>query len=1217
MLSVEKDKIVSDFLQGFSNKNMILYIGTSVSNNELNIISKYPWAGIVTSRRDEELKTFFVNENRRIHECETFEEIPPRVFSKETLNLIRLYGVNRQNLEDEDSEIYEARLKSNANKIWSYIVSKMDVSTNMCVIGYDAGKTQEYPRLELIISLDQIRGGIISFFGINDNSESIKKLKKNVIDRGHVWCTDNLGELLKDDVDINSNENIEDSNNFFWIGGKSVSLSDNIIMPLCGSATLLTENLIYKIRPFGKIQQSRWYQEFLSRSAESGPQWYGYLKNSEFYLKRDYEIPLTAWVRNVLHGQEASIAEYKEPIVLEGHPGSSKSICLSALALHVFEEKQYPVIYITQKELNNNDYDALDRLMLTFRDISEDNCKTLIVWDGSTYSNTTKTAREMAAYLANRGRRFVLVCSAYKTNYDSTEEVQWYKYMGDNRFNRNRLEGEIKYINGCFYIHATRILSKNELIDLKNKVKQYCPSSAKDILVRWDKLREEENNNIFYYLYSLMVLLQQPLEKKLRLEQGIVSNYVQKRLDLLQEKESELEDSDFLSPMQNALKDAGIDFSDYEITEGITNYDLERFNTCVALFSRFKIDVPVALPLSVLIHNNKECINIYGEKYRALFNELTTNIPWIIYKENVDGEFCFVYRSQLEADIFLRKASVIDISEQVNMICEMLEYYYEDYKRYGILDHFLRNVLQRLLRMIGPNSEYIEFKTPENSEHKEFVSRLDKLIAKIQWLRKECGMPDEDASFAIIEVTFIREYYSTKIRQIMQEKTQDEDSNTVLIKYIKSISDACILANKKIYDLQIVDSVIVPKNMRSNSINSLSVEIARCCYIIKNTVLEYSELKNSLNSDLIKLNTTQIFVMSYKEMYNLLKRAIYSDPQNGYSYNALFQAFEQEYKEELKRKNKKKCFQLLSEIMLIVDEACLLGDEIYNRGANKDELGEHLLEIRSYSDNTIVTIEQIINNSCESEFASLFEEMLAEGNAAGICYVSRRELDTVRKYTNDNGEIDEMAIPVYKKVKDFLRTERFFDAVKNNSQALYLLLKVTWATYVNRELNKGECHLTDLTDSQWREILEICELYENADKIPRPIVILMHALAIVQINWDYEEAGRILGGLREDMFFGKRRMSVPYVVSESGSAKLYNGKVISDENVRSMRVRLDGIHRWTENSARGVLYPKRNFGGNISSFHKGDIITDLELGIGYMGFSLYTEEERKKKEARI
>ena len=54
-------------------------------------------------------------------------------------------------------------------------------------------------------------------------------------------------------------------------------------------ADLITEQKVYAIRPYGRVIQAKMYYHFLTRIITDGPQWYGYLRRSEFYLPRDYE----------------------------------------------------------------------------------------------------------------------------------------------------------------------------------------------------------------------------------------------------------------------------------------------------------------------------------------------------------------------------------------------------------------------------------------------------------------------------------------------------------------------------------------------------------------------------------------------------------------------------------------------------------------------------------------------------------------------------------------------------------------------------------------------------------------------------------------------------------------------------------------------------------------------------------------------------------------
>ena len=1204
MDSLEKDKIVAELLQAFNYKKIVLYIGMDTTEEEIQQIVRLPWICIITPRREEKFKTLFVNKNKKTREFVKYDELPSKIYDQQILSIVRLNGVENQEDEEDDEEIRECRREENYRKIWNYLIEKMDVSTQLVFMGYVPNNLGDISRASLILSFDSIRGGNLQFYGMKEDEES-EKLKKTVLKRGYLWTEEKLSTLLF----TKSNDLIEPmsgevTDHIFWISGKAVALSDMVLLQLKETGTLLTEDLLYTIRPFGRIQQAKWFTKFLLDSAEQGPQWYGYLPQSEFYLRREYEDILFPWVKNILEGQENGIADYGEPIILEGDPGSSKSVVLAALAFHIFEEKQYPVIYVTKKDLNNRDFEILDEMMMNINETDVSNTKVLLVWDGSSYTNIEKTAKDMARFLRNRGRRFVLVCSAYHYMFNNDKvKIQGYKRNLDDRFQKCTESEEVRYSNECFYIHATRQLSSNEKVQLKNKVKLYCRSSAERILDVWGKLQDDGINDSFSYFYKLMVILQDPLKNNLKIEHSKICSYVQKNFDKMAESVPKEERS--LSILEQALLDAGVELTEYdfsEVEDELESLDIEKLDTCVALFSRFKIDTPISLAFSVLNPTG----NI-SELYNQLFKEVTSKIPWILYKINDEGDVCFVYRSQLEASIFLKNHCNITIENQVKMICDMIEFYQKEYKRFGSIDESIKEPLQKLLRMIGPNSDYLEFKNGDNQEHKEFLFNLEIIINKLKWLREDCEVPDEDKSFAIIEITFIREYYNCRIQELCKNSEDEEFINNYK-ECIEKISDASTLAYKCIDYLESLSNGIIPRNLKSQTINSLTVEVARCNIIINSFLEEHKEnIKTNLKKTILGKN--RLNILQYKQLYTMLLKAIYSDPQNGYSYNALFSLFEQEY--ESSRNDKKKQLHLLSEIQLVAEEADSI--DVQNRGARKDELGEHLLFIKEKSEDTIVYIDDIINNTCPVEFGCLFNDMLREGNPAAICFVCRQELVSISHSDSNNIEKN---LEKYKKIKKFLNDPKYHECVLNNSQSVFLLLKITWAFYAHQPLSKGECKLTNLSLIQWKEILEICEAYEKSDSIPKPIVSLIHALAVIQIRWDYEEAANILASLREDMFFGRRRTVVPYMICEKGKAKKYSGKVLYVDPHKMSRVRLDGIKHWKENSEKGILYPKRNFiTRNVPE--KGEVYDDLELGIGYMGFSLYTEKERRKKEERV
>ena len=67
-------------------------------------------------------------------------------------------------------------------------------------------------------------------------------------------------------------------------------------------AQVLTERTVYGIQPNGTLQYERWFSNFLLLSSSDGPQWYGYLPRSTFYVKRSYEDALVELTRRAEAG---------------------------------------------------------------------------------------------------------------------------------------------------------------------------------------------------------------------------------------------------------------------------------------------------------------------------------------------------------------------------------------------------------------------------------------------------------------------------------------------------------------------------------------------------------------------------------------------------------------------------------------------------------------------------------------------------------------------------------------------------------------------------------------------------------------------------------------------------------------------------------------------------------------------------------------------------
>lgn len=98
----------------------------------------------------------------------------------------------------------------------------------------------------------------------------------------------------------------------------------------------------------------------------------------------------------------------------------------------------------------------------------------------------------------------------------------------------------------------------------------------------------------------------------------------------------------------------------------------------------------------------------------------------------------------------------INANQQVELLCEILRVYQEHWEE--LPSSFARN-LQQLIRLMGPNSQYTAFREngEKRQEHSDILRQSEKIV---QTLRTVCNVvPDRDAGFATLLVTYSREYY--------------------------------------------------------------------------------------------------------------------------------------------------------------------------------------------------------------------------------------------------------------------------------------------------------------------------------------------------------------------------------------------------------------------------------------------------------------------------
>ena len=418
--------LAADFEGKLRMKNAILFIGRNMKEDVVRqIIGLYPWKIIATSRN-----TLPLEELQGIHIKIYSDEgdiTAANLWKNDEFPVVYVWKKD-ESLNEEECQTLEITGESEeeyrvrrAQGMMKRLCKMIDNHNAMVVVGYapETDNDMPYRAFATAVYNDCAIADNIQFW--SEKSEETK-LKKLADLKGIEFHTESLDEVLKARYEWNQSDEVKSNDSdaqyeIFYKNGKAVTISSREFLPYRKLAFVLTEQKVFAVRPYGKVMQAKWFYNFLIRSSADGPQWYGYLKNSDFHVSREFEIVLKCAVKRELLGEAIVGADKEMPIILCGAPGSSKSVALAALAYEIYSEHNNPVIFIDNDTLlfsdKSEEGDALKTLMEKI-DACDGDARILLIWDCSSYRNVTSNAQHLSQMLLNRGRRFVLVCSAYE-----------------------------------------------------------------------------------------------------------------------------------------------------------------------------------------------------------------------------------------------------------------------------------------------------------------------------------------------------------------------------------------------------------------------------------------------------------------------------------------------------------------------------------------------------------------------------------------------------------------------------------------------------------------------------------------------------------------------------------------------------------------------------------------------------------------------------------
>lgn len=1214
-------KARTELQQAFNSYSVILFLGRKTKiENMPKILKRLPFKCILSTKDYGTISTFFLESGYRepleVGKKDDFKLREVNLFDAYNTPIVYLNG----NVDSEDEDLFDAQ--DNMLDLLGFIFEKSNINQMFVIYGYDELDEQDINVKKFCSKLLTFHGKIMSFI-----PDGINKIWENKLTTLNNYTID-LFEVFSDDANVSDDEMFlgdasDDVSKYIFYKNKKVCAIDEEVYRHFRHYGQLLNTEIEKNRPLGRVNRKIWFTNFISLSYAE-PQWYGYDKNVNFYVKRAYEKNLYALVKNLLSSGNMIRKQRNVPIILQGPPASSKSIELAAVAYKIYMEKEFPVIFINRDDLILNagmyEFNKLKELMLEIDRQGDNEKKIFLVWDCSAYHNIVNRVDTLINDLDNLGRKFVLLCSGYDNAVFIDDNCEYYSLEENGvEFQREydkNLDNLVTYCNGYYVLLARRTMNEHEFYESEKLIHEFAnkESVIYNQLKEWRNSCHEYKKDIFYFYFTLYRILRPALRSRLSKEQYEVLDFVQKKMDEFAGSNT-MDESPLAIALREAkekgllsIKDDGMD----DIEEGSHQQvapefkqAVEKFCNAVALFSRFKMKMPADYGLKLL--GGEAYWNNVGD-LMAILHELT----YIVYDDNVEANFSFSFRLPLEAEIYIKMNRNFSPQNQVKILCELIRWVGENY--YALPINNIEQI-QSLLRLMGPNTVYDAFKRNGDlyKEHKKIIENYDQIINSLQELRDMQHIPDDDASFVYNEVTFIREYYGNYFQQklcVNGDRKLDVEQNEVYLKHISMLEKAIRLSDKYVSELQkkLKDEHDRRYKKRLvDNMNGLVVEMCQCNYHLLKILQDYKEYcnQNGITANFKKIETG---TMSYQEQKEQLLSVLHMSPANGYAYNQLFKTFSYYYDNDRLETDQEKTRSLL-EMINICDVCCT--QNITQRGSEgKDELGINLSKIMGYLNKYEVSIEAVRNRSASETFMQFFDRFVEDHRFACIYFVCQKELQnahidnmSIRKWMlQQHGEPMKLNFAqkaVCKKIIRFMN--EYPQCIENSKEALHFMLRVFWMAHNGYSFAFSENKHTYISkDEEWQTIDSICDkcrsLYNEANqRIPHDI-ILLQCLAITHLKGLKSGTSFLRMWHEDNISWQVPRMRTPYLICDgNGTPILYSGTVssLTEGNTRA-KIHIEG---------EDYDFSVRNT-SKRSRLKKNSVQKNLILGVGYVRISV-------------
>ncbi len=827
----------------------VLMLGTNYKDLDLSVLN-YSWNAIVTTNAELKLSALLNNDRRSVIDVFDKNDMQANLMDRRKLHVIRLLGENYSEKEVDDLEAED--IKDHAVSMLGRVSEIINYNGIVLLEDFEEILFSHKEMRKAFIGLYENQKQVYIFNCKNPDKYLLSLKSKGIAVLFEKSINDFFGEYIHEDDDIDIDETDRSVSLYIEAGKQSAvtKLERKQLVETESFATLLNIELLNNIKIPSNMYKDYFYL-FLKNSIRE-PQWFGY--SYGFNIHREYEERLYKIVKR---GLENVGKTDNKPALVVGQTGTGKSISLAAIAYKVFNEKNYPVIYINDPDVNfysNLEYkykgvnkkgspafSALDILLEKLENLGAK--AILLVWDTSSYSTGREKSYRLYQALLARGRKIYLVSSAYEVN----ENL--------NAFNIDDEYDEDSFMNRKFVECRANVEISTESEQLKSILLNKCHMDQQEVGKMISGYARGDSNYLSMFYRSFEILrgeLSQGVYREASANLNVLDSLLLEGYSTSKFTNNAF--SEALKKYESELIEAGLilklDDSGNEEKEEI-NVAKDDFIKCIAVSSQFKIKMPYDFSLRILGTYNGKIIQVL---MRSTFFVITQD-----YFENYEISI----RTPLEAQMYLSANNMMPI-DQIDCIVKMIDCMNAS-NWYGQQREV--RFCERLIRIIGPN----------NAENRRrYKIGYGNIIDALERLRTNKNIWEP---FLIAqEITYLREYYG-------------RDEALDIFDRIKILEKAIEIADESL-------KVIEKSGVSVGTRNAIIVESS-------NSKLLLCQLKESNDA------------LMFKEIRRDLREVIRYDSMNYYAYVTLLKGSITEYRNECDPVKK---IELLESMCSVADE---------------------------------------------------------------------------------------------------------------------------------------------------------------------------------------------------------------------------------------------------------------------------------------------------------